>query len=133
MVLVATIYVAVSVPMNASFHGNTCCYENITYQTVLDGQERMHETNNVNELYDASHINSNISSAYSKHSSKHTNGNKITFDVKTQSGHDNMAMYLPFNTSLRPKNSHTSRSSKRYPVPEKNYSFEEAELMVKYY
>ena len=56
MVLVATIYVAVSVPMNASFHGNTCCYENITYQTGLDGQERMHEINKVNELYDASSV-----------------------------------------------------------------------------
>ena len=133
MVLVATIYVAVSVPMNASFHGNTCCYENITYQTVFDGQEHMHEINNVNELYDASYINSNLSSAYSKHSSTHTTANKIIFNVKKQNGQDNLAMNLPFNTSLRPKNSHTIRSSKQYPVPERNDSFEEAESMVKYY
>ena len=132
MVLVATIYVAVSVPMNASFHGNTCCYENITYQTVLDGQEHMHEINNVNELYDASYINSNLSSAYSKHSSTHTTANKIIFSVQKQNGQDNLAMNLPFNTSLRPKNSHTIRRSKRYLVPEKNDSFEGAELMVKY-
>ena len=133
MVLVATIYVAVSVPMNASFHGNTCCYENITYQTVLDGQENTHEIHNVNELYDASHINSNLSSAYSEHRSKHTIVGKITYNVKKQNGQDNMAMYRPFNTSLRTKRSHTIRSSKRHPVPEKNDTFEEVELMVKYY
>ena len=132
MVLVATIYVAVSVPMNASFHGNTCCYENITYQTVFDGQEHMHEINNVNELYDASYTNSNLSSAYSKHSSKHTTGNTITFNAKTENGQGSLAMHLPFNTSLRPKNSPTIRSSKRYLVPEKNDSFEGAESMVKY-
>ena len=133
MVLVATIYVAVSVPMNASFHGNTCCYENTTYQTVLDGQERMHEINNVNEVYDASYINSNLSSAYSKHSSTITTGNTITFNVEKHNEKDNMAMNLPFNTSLRPKNGRTIRSSKRHLVPEKNDSFEGAELMVKYY
>ena len=133
MVLVATIYVAVSVPMNASFHGNTCCYDNITYQAAIDGQEHMHEINNVNEVHDASDIHSNLSISYSKHSSTHTNGNKITYEVKKQSGHDNMAMNLPFNTSLRPKSSHTIRRSKRYLVPEKNDSLGEAELMVKYY
>ena len=130
MVLVATIYVAVSVPMNASFHGNTCCHENITYRTVSDGQEHMHDINNVGEIRDASDIDSNLSSAYSEHSSTHTNGNKITFDVKKQTRQDNIAMYLPSNTSLRPKNTHTIRSSKRYPVPEKNDSFEAAESMV---
>ena len=34
--LIATIYVAISVPLNASFHGQTCCYPNDTYLPHFD-------------------------------------------------------------------------------------------------
>ena len=38
--MIATIYVAISVPLNASFHGQTCCYHgNGTYLSSLDTPE----------------------------------------------------------------------------------------------
>ena len=96
--LIATIYVAISVPMNASFHGQTCCYPNDTYLHHIDPYD-VTSYDDVDDALSQRTYMPNISNLpVDNTSASHTTNTIQNNSSRKRQSQDNKEIHSSFNT-----------------------------------